>query len=81
MKPGPFTFQCACFICICSSAASARRRFINAFSSDWRSLEMSFSVSFSLVAYAGVLAFIKPSIPRYLFDGCIAPGGETHEPA
>src|ERR1019366_149086 len=52
MKLGPFTFQCACFICIWRSTASASRWFISVFSSNRRWSEMSFSVSYILGASA-----------------------------
>src|SRR5208283_36172 len=57
MKLGPFTFQCACFICSCRSTADARRRFMSAFSSDRRFSERSYSASYILGA-SGRLAIL-----------------------
>src|ERR1017187_7811898 len=52
LRVGPLTFQCACFICICSSAADGSRWFMSVFSSARRFAEMSFSVSHILGASA-----------------------------
>ena len=68
-KTGHFTFQCACFICICRSTADARRWFIRVFNSDRRWREMSFSVSYivgdsmRLAVDVVMVLFVKDLLP------------------
>src|SRR5205085_6688748 len=61
IKCGPFTFQCACFICIWRSTASARRWFTSTLSFNRSSWGISFSVLYTLSVPLDflVLSFIQ----------------------